>query len=115
MQCDYPELRQWAFDTLSIPAMSAELERIFSQAKRTITSDRNRLLAESFEESQCLKHWLDHGLFSLVARCPIKDLFLQPWSRLLGVAPRLLRSGTRTRTTGSRILPTLLWWRHSYG
>ena len=68
MQCDYPELRQWAFDTLSVPAMSAELERIFSQAKRTITSDRNRLLAENFEESQCLKHWLDHGLFSLVDR-----------------------------------------------
>src|ERR1700710_1333313 len=25
--CQYPGLRQWALDTLSIPAMSAELER----------------------------------------------------------------------------------------
>jgi|SRR5882757_4839327 len=56
LQSDYPELRQWANDTLSIPAMSTELERIFSQSKRTITADRNRLAATTFEASQCMKH-----------------------------------------------------------
>ena len=57
MSCNYPGLRQWALDTLSIPAMSAELERVFSQAKRFYTDDRNRLLASSFEGLQCLLQW----------------------------------------------------------
>lgn len=60
MQCDYPRLRQWALDTLSVPAMSAEIERVFSQAKRLITVDRNRLSNDMIEASVCMKHWLDH-------------------------------------------------------
>src|ERR1700749_1068918 len=35
-QYPMPSLRQWAFDTLSIPAMSAEIERVFSSSRRTI-------------------------------------------------------------------------------
>jgi hypothetical protein len=65
-QCEYPELRQWAFDTLSIPAMSAELERVFSQAKRFITDDRNRLLPETFEALMLLKHWSLQDIYSVV-------------------------------------------------
>ncbi len=65
MQSDYPGLRRWAFDVLSIPATSTELERIFSQSKRMIIADRNRLLATTFEASQCMKHWLDHDLYQL--------------------------------------------------
>ena len=42
-------LRQWALDTLSVPAMSAEVERVFSQAKRLLTIDRNRLSNEMVE------------------------------------------------------------------
>ena len=61
---DYPcpSLRQWAFDTLSIPAMSTEIERVFASSKRTITADRNSLSNESFEAIQCMKHWLDNKL-----------------------------------------------------
>ena len=33
----------WALDTLSIPAMSAECERVFSSAKKLITPERNAL------------------------------------------------------------------------
>jgi hypothetical protein len=66
MQAPYPGLRPWAFDTLSIPATSAELERIFSQAKRTITVDRNRLKDESFEAAQCMKHWLDQDIIGRI-------------------------------------------------
>ncbi len=61
-QSEYPTLRQWALDVLSIPAMSAEMERVFSQAKRSLTDDRNRLSDGSTEALLCLKHWLDHGL-----------------------------------------------------
>jgi hypothetical protein len=63
--CPYTSLRQWAFDTLSIPAMSAELERVFSQAKRLYTVDRNRLSATTFEASLCLKQWHDQGLYNI--------------------------------------------------
>jgi hypothetical protein len=53
----YPTLRQMAFDHLSVPAMSAELERVFSQSKRLWTADRNSLSPEMFEAAMCLKHW----------------------------------------------------------
>ena len=59
MQSPFPSLRQWAFDTLSVPAMSAEVERVFSQARRFVTQDRNRLGDDMVEVLQCLKHWWD--------------------------------------------------------
>ena len=62
--CSFPTLRQMAFDTLSIPAMSAELERVFSQSKRTWTDDRNALKPESFEAIQCLKQWSLQGVYN---------------------------------------------------
>jgi hypothetical protein len=65
-QSPHPNLRQWAFDTLSIPAMSAEMERLFAQARRMITVDRNRLKIEQLEASLCMKHWLDVGLLLLL-------------------------------------------------
>ena len=55
-------LRQWAFDTLSIPAMSAEIERVFSSSKHTIGPSRMRLAHESFKALQCIKHWWDHDI-----------------------------------------------------
>ena len=60
---DFSSLRQMAFDTLSVPAMSAELERVFSQSKRTWTDDRNSLRPESFEAIQCLKQWSLQGVY----------------------------------------------------
>ena len=47
-----------ALDILSIPAMSAEPERLFSRAGITVTERRNRLGAESIEALECLKSWL---------------------------------------------------------
>jgi hAT family C-terminal dimerisation region len=71
MDFEYSQLRQLAFDTLSIPAMSAELERVFSQAKRYFTDDRNRLAAEQFEMLQCLKQWSLQEVYSVL---PSHDL-----------------------------------------
>ena len=45
----YPALSVMALDLLSIPAMSAEPERLFSSAKITITDRKNRLQFESIE------------------------------------------------------------------
>jgi hAT family C-terminal dimerisation region len=62
--CPYPELRQWAFDALSVPAMSAEVERVFSSAKRTLSSDRNRTGNDLLEAIECLRHWHHNGVVS---------------------------------------------------
>jgi hypothetical protein len=57
-QKTYPALSIMALDILSIPAMSAEPERLFSGAKITITDRRNRLGIESIQAVECLKSWL---------------------------------------------------------
>ena len=45
-------------DMCSIPAMSSECERVFSQAKLLITGQRMRLKADIIEATQCLRMWL---------------------------------------------------------
>lgn len=55
---NYPNLSKMAVDILSIPAMSAEPERLFSGAKTTITDRRNRLGRDVIEALECLKSWL---------------------------------------------------------
>ena len=54
----YPNLSRIALDLLSIPAMSAEVERLFSSCKITITDRRNRIGIEAVEAIECLKSWL---------------------------------------------------------
>jgi hypothetical protein len=46
-----------AIDVLSIPAMSDELERVFSGACRTITWERGQIDPETVKMTECLKHW----------------------------------------------------------
>ena len=59
-----PSLRQQALDLLSIPAMSAELERVFSQAKLDITSHRNSLSSETIEMLELLRYWWVNNIIS---------------------------------------------------
>lgn len=56
-QKQYPNLARMALDILSIPAMSAGPERLFSGAKITITDRRNRLGMSSINALMCLKSW----------------------------------------------------------
>jgi hAT family C-terminal dimerisation region len=53
----YPRLSQMAIDILSIPAMSAEPERVFSGARRTISWERSQLGASNIMKTECLKSW----------------------------------------------------------
>jgi hypothetical protein len=46
-----------ALDILSIPAMSAAPERLFSGAKITLTDRRNRLGIGSINALMCLQSW----------------------------------------------------------
>lgn len=60
----WPGIKQQALDLLSIPAMSAELERVFSQAKHTVTPTRNRLSADTIEVLELLRHWWVNNIIS---------------------------------------------------
>ena len=52
-----PNLSRMAIELLSIPAMSAEPERLFSGAKLTISDQRASLQAQTIEATECLKSW----------------------------------------------------------
>lgn len=58
-QTNFPNLSRMALDILSIPAMSADPERLFSGAKITISDRRNRLGIFTIEALECLKSWLN--------------------------------------------------------
>ena len=62
-QNKYPNLSKMAIDVLTIPAMSAEPERVFSRAKLTLTDQRNRLGVELLGAFECLKSWYKLGNF----------------------------------------------------
>ena len=51
-----------AIDILSIPAMSAEPERVFSGTRRTISWERSRLSPKTVEKVECVKHWTRSGI-----------------------------------------------------
>ena len=53
-----------AIDIYSIPAMSAEPERVFSGAKRTVSDSRGRLQSETIDILKCLKSWFRLGVFT---------------------------------------------------
>jgi hypothetical protein len=53
----YPNLRQMALDILSIPCMSADVERLFSSCGLTLEDRRNRMGSELLEALECLKSW----------------------------------------------------------
>jgi hypothetical protein len=46
-QEEFPVLSRMAFDILSIPGTSAEIERVFSAAGRLLTDDRNKLVKDT--------------------------------------------------------------------
>ena len=46
-----------AFDLLSIPAMSAECERVFSGAGVLLTSRKKRMKEDIIEAIECLRTW----------------------------------------------------------
>ena len=62
-QKNFPNLCKMALDILSIPAMSADPERLFSGAKITISDRRNRLRIYTIEALECLKSWLKISTF----------------------------------------------------
>jgi hypothetical protein len=55
-----PALSQLAIDVLSAFAMSAELERTFSKARRTMLGERSQLNANTIRCSELSQDWSHH-------------------------------------------------------
>jgi hypothetical protein len=53
----WPRLSALAIEILSIPAMSAEPERIFSGGRHTMRWDRGKLSMKTLEMLECQKNW----------------------------------------------------------
>lgn len=64
-QAKYPNLCRMAINVLSIPAMSADVERLFSSAGLTLSNRRNRMGTELLESLECLKSWMKIENFDL--------------------------------------------------
>ena len=58
----FPRLAQMARDIFSIPAMSAEVERLFSSTKLMIPPARNLLQPDGIEAGECTRSWTLDGL-----------------------------------------------------
>jgi hypothetical protein len=55
-------------DILSIPGISAEVERVFSSAKFLIPPERSNLGADAIEAGECIRSWIKNGFFSLCSK-----------------------------------------------
>jgi len=62
----WPRLSAFAFDILSIPAMSDEPERVFSGGRRTVSWERMKLGREMLEKTECLKSWYRSDILKVV-------------------------------------------------
>lgn len=58
----WPTLTKLAVEIFSIPAMSDDIERVFSGARRTISWERSKLNPETVEAIECLASWFPYSL-----------------------------------------------------
>jgi hypothetical protein len=79
----YPRLAQMALDFLSIPAMSAEVERLFSSAGRMITAERASLDAKIIGIVKLYGHGIYRvlSLFPPMTPCYLRHLRVSPFER----------------------------------
>ena len=78
-----PSMQQFAFDLLSIPAMSAENGRVFSETKYYIGGRCYRLGADIVEALECENMWMNCSV-ALPVLEELSLLLHLPPSRLLG-------------------------------
>lgn len=62
---NFPQLSKMALCLLSIPSMSADIERVFSSTKLMITDQRYSLKEDGVEAQECLKNWNKNSLINL--------------------------------------------------
>lgn len=62
-----PRLTQTAYNFQCIIAINSDCERLFSSAKLTITSERQRLETDNTEAIELMNVWLSRGLIQMSA------------------------------------------------
>ena len=70
-RADYPQLSVMALDILAIPAMSSEIEKVFSSSGLLLTDRRNHLKEDIIEGSECMKSWSANGPAGI---CTFQDI-----------------------------------------
>ena len=61
----WPQLAAMSLDIFSVPAMSDEPERIFSQTGHILSPRRRRLTSKSMQRLMCMKSWMEQGVAHL--------------------------------------------------
>lgn len=64
----WPTLANFAIEILSIAAMSDDVERVFSGARRTVSWDRARIGIDKVEAIECLGSWLPCKFETMIDR-----------------------------------------------
>ena len=72
-QKHFPTLQKMALYLLSIPAMSADTERLFSLAKLTNTQIRNRMQDSTLQLLMCLRSWNRSPLLEHLGAVPADE------------------------------------------
>jgi hypothetical protein len=80
---DYPRLSRMALDVMTVPAMSAEVQRLFSAVGLMVTPLRSRLDASTIGVIQILRSWLRAGIIDQLESVLLDDGLLQ---RVFGTA-----------------------------
>ena len=73
----YPRLSRMALDIMTVPAMSAEVERLFSAVGLMVTPLRNRLDASTIGLIQTLRSWLKVGIIDSLDGILLDDGLLE--------------------------------------
>ena len=95
----YVTIPLWALDTPSIPAMSAECEKVFSSAKKPMTAEGNALADDAIKACECLKVWWDQGLIRRQRR-GTSLAYRRPWiSAILDYVSCIFTLRTEVRLT----------------
>jgi hAT family C-terminal dimerisation region len=64
----WPMLAKFAIEILSIAAMSDDVERVFSGARRTVSWERAKLGIDKIEAVECLDSWVPCKLEVMIDR-----------------------------------------------
>jgi hAT family C-terminal dimerisation region len=75
----YPNLSRFTINILSIPAMSAEPECVFSGCRRTIMWQRMRLGVKAVKEGECLKSWIRSGVVAGIRYNELNSKVMRTW------------------------------------
>ena len=64
-EIEWPALSTMAFDSMAIPAMSSECERVFSSTAKQTTAESARLSGILPWHQECLKNWHRRGAINI--------------------------------------------------